>query len=193
MLDAEPVRSNARKAAIPFPAFNAMAFAAGPPTVADNDVGWGVFVPTWAVGLSCQVLPGLSPSGVYDVWHRLKMRWIHAMADTAEMIKFEAVGNGANQPSIGQPVRDLVVMRGPRSASNLSISVRGKAGGPKPTRPQISPGGRNRAILVDLRPKTLFKGKLSPHRILQWFGVMGTGVTAPRPLHYTQTTREDRA
>jgi len=185
VLDAESVRGHTGKTAVAFPDVDAVTFAACPSAVTDNDVGRSIFMSIRAVSARCQVLTCISSPCIHDMRDGVKVSRVDAPPNPTKVIKLQSCRNRTHVQFIRQPMRAQVVMGGSRSATDLAVSLSCRARRPQPARAKFGGTFRRRSGLVHLRPESFFEGKLSPHRILQWFGVTGTGVSAPRPLNYT--------
>lgn len=104
-----------------------------------------------------------TPSLILGQCDRFQMRRVHTMADSAKVIKFEAMWNRANKPFITQAVgllKDLI--------GYVELPITGSlTGSPKPTGAKIRSICGNRPIVVDLLPKTFLD---RPWMVSIWHG-----------------------
>lgn len=143
-----------------------------------------------------------APERVHLTGDGLQVSRVNAVANAAKVVEFESCRNRSDENLISKPMSTYRVLIDPETP----IPFARPCSNPQPTWAEIGTIVGDGAVLVDLRPETLFRrvgeriavaspamvvhhaptagdprflasrdrtGRLSLHRILQWFGVMG--------------------
>jgi hypothetical protein len=113
------------------------------------------------VSLDALRLAGLAPGGsvaaqeVLASSDRLQMSWIDASAHTAQMVYVESFGNWPNEHFVRKPMSAVRAWLGSSNNTDLqqAVSASPQRCRPQPTRAEVGPAGRYRAVLIDLGPE----------------------------------------
>lgn len=96
--------------------------------------------------------PDLSASRVLLMRHGLHVFPVDTVANTAEVIEFEALWNGADKEFVGETVGLHLA----RAIPEAPIAVLVLPCTPQPTRPEVGAVCGDGAILIDLGPESIF-------------------------------------